>query len=54
MNESIVNLFVNRVILGKTKFSEVPNQLKDAVEEKLVEAGLGYFTIMESEENKNG
>lgn len=33
--------FAQRVILGKTKFSEVPNSLKEPVREILVDSGLG-------------
>lgn len=56
-NEAIVNLFVQRVILGTTPFNEVPNKLKDDVEKALIDAGLGYFTIEENlnkEEINNG
>ncbi len=32
--------FAQRVILGKTAFVDVPNSLKEAVKEVLVESGL--------------
>lgn len=32
--------FAQRVILGKTRFAEVPAKLKDQVRELLVDAGL--------------
>lgn len=32
--------FAQRVILGKTAFADVPNSLKEAVKEVLVESGL--------------
>jgi hypothetical protein len=56
MNEAIINLFVQRVILGSTPFEDVPNKLKDDVEKALIDSGLGYFTIKDElkEENKNG
>ena len=37
----IVLLFVQRVILGKTAFADVPRQLKQAVYEDLVDSGFG-------------
>lgn len=36
-------LFAQRVILGKTKYSEVPSTLQPAVKKILNERGLGYL-----------
>ena len=36
---NIVNLFVNRVIVGKCKFNEVPNKIKENVKTTLIDAG---------------
>ncbi|MGG2081641.1 hypothetical protein [Lysinibacillus pakistanensis] len=35
--------FAQRVILEKTKFSEVPSSLKDGVKEILEESGVGFL-----------
>lgn len=35
--------FAQRVILGKTKFSEVPATLQESVKEILVESGVGFL-----------
>jgi hypothetical protein len=37
--------FAQRVILGKTAFSDVPAVLKDQVRELLVDAGLGELAV---------
>ncbi|WP_290124298.1 hypothetical protein [Paenibacillus riograndensis] len=39
--------FAQRVILGKTKFAEVPATLKDGVKEILVDNGLAYLAKAE-------
>lgn len=36
-------LLAQRVILGKTKFEEVPEVLKPAVYEHLVDSGVGFL-----------
>lgn len=36
-------LLAQRVILGKTEFSEVPNSLKPGVYEHLVDSGVGFL-----------
>ncbi|NJJ37811.1 hypothetical protein [Paenibacillus apii] len=36
--------FAQRVILGKTKYTDVPATLQPAVKELLEESGLGYLT----------
>lgn len=38
--EMMALLFAQRVILGKTKFEDVPNSLKPAVYEHLVDSGV--------------
>lgn len=38
--EMMAMFFAQRVILGKTAFADVPNSLKEAVKEVLVESGL--------------
>ena len=40
-------LFAQRVILGKTKFEEVPRTLKQQVADILVESGLGELVTEE-------
>lgn len=35
--------FAQRVILGKTKYTEVPATLQAGVKEILVDSGLGYL-----------
>ncbi|MFJ8100435.1 hypothetical protein [Lysinibacillus sp. NPDC096212] len=35
--------FAQRVILGKTKFNEVPATLQEGVKEILVESGVGFL-----------
>lgn len=35
--------FAQRVILGKTQYSEVPSTLQPGVKEILVESGLGFL-----------
>ena len=37
--DNIVNLFVNRVIVGKCEFNEVPNKIKEKVKTTLIDAG---------------
>ena len=39
--------FAQRVILGKTKFKDVPATLKPAVKDILVESGLGELATEE-------
>ena len=39
-DEMMALLFAQRVILGKTKFEDVPNSLKPAVYEHLVDSGV--------------
>lgn len=41
--------FAQRVILGKTKFKDVPRQLKETVREILIDSGLEFLI---DEENK--
>lgn len=36
--------FAQRVILGKTKYSEVPSTLRPGVKEILVDSGLEFLT----------
>ena len=36
---NIVNLFVNRVIVGKCKFDDVPNKIKENVKTALIDTG---------------
>lgn len=36
--------FAQRVILGKTKFTEVPDTLKSGVKEILVDSGFEFLT----------
>lgn len=36
-------LFAQRVILGKTEFQDVPNTLKPAVYEHLVDSGVEFL-----------
>ncbi len=36
--------FAQRVILGKTKYTEVPSTLKPGVKEILVDSGLEFLT----------
>ncbi len=38
--------FAQRVILEKTKFSEVPSSLKEGVKEILEESGVGFLAII--------
>ena len=42
-DEIMAMFFAQRVILGKTKFADVPTTLQPAVKELLVESGLGYL-----------
>ena len=39
--------FAQRVILGKTYFSDVPAKLKDQVRELLIESGLEHLAVEE-------
>jgi hypothetical protein len=41
--------FAQRVILGKTKYAEVPSTLKPGVKEILVESGLEFLTVTTEE-----
>lgn len=41
--EMMALLFAQRVILGKTKFEDVPNNLKIAVYEHLVDSGVEFL-----------
>lgn len=41
--EMMALLFAQRVILGKTKFEEVPNTLKPGVYEHLVDSGVEFL-----------
>jgi len=41
--EMMALLFAQRVILGKTAFEEVPNSLKPAVYEHLVDSGVEFL-----------
>jgi len=36
--------FAQRVILGKTKYNEVPSTLRPGVKEILIDSGLDYLT----------
>ncbi|MBT2293256.1 hypothetical protein J7E73_30010 [Paenibacillus albidus] len=40
----MVMFFAQRVILGKTKYNEVPSMLKSDVKDILVDSGLEYLT----------
>ncbi|GGG06704.1 hypothetical protein GCM10010912_59200 [Paenibacillus albidus] len=40
----MVMFFAQRVILGKTKYNEVPFTLKSDVKDILVDSGLEYLT----------
>lgn len=44
--------FAQRVILGKTKFVDVPAPLKAKVKEILVESGLGFLADEEATEEE--
>ena len=39
MTNTIIILWVNQIIAGKRKYSEVPRQLKEAVAAELIEKG---------------
>ena len=39
MTNTIIKLWVNQIISGKRKYSEVPRQLKEAVATELIEKG---------------
>jgi hypothetical protein len=43
-DEMMAMFFAQRVILGKTKYSEVPSTLKAGVKEILVDSGLEFLT----------
>ena len=42
-DEMMSLFFAQRVILGKTKFEDVPNSLKPAVYEHLVDSGVEFL-----------
>lgn len=46
--DNIINLYVQQVVMEEIKFSEVPDKIKDAVEQQLIESGLGFYTIKET------
>ncbi|MEC0092925.1 hypothetical protein [Paenibacillus macquariensis] len=39
----MANFFAQRVILGKTKFSEIPSSLQTGVREVLIDSGLEFL-----------
>lgn len=39
--------FVQRIVLGKTAFKDVPAKLKEQVRELLIESGLEEFIVEE-------
>ena len=39
--------FMQRVVLGKTAFADVPVKLKDQVRELLIESGLEHLAVEE-------